>query len=167
MSAEKIDITDLRNPVLTDIQHAARAAAEANPVRLTEAAVLSAAQAATGLSDFGDDDFRVRLGLWLKGTREDANLSAAGRAGIFMDAVRYASNRLKVEDLVKRHPDPQDKRGVLVRLTDAGRARVDEAFGDLIDRERHLLASLSPDQRRSLADLLRSLLIPFDADPGG
>ena len=35
------------------------------------------------------------------------------------------------------------------------------------DRERHLLASLSPDQRRSLADLLRSLLIPFDADPGG
>ena len=76
-------------------------------------------------------------------------------------------DRLESAGLVKRHPDPQDKRGVLVRLTDAGRARVDEAFGDLIDRERHLLASLSPDQRRSLADLLRSLLIPFDADPGG
>lgn len=76
-------------------------------------------------------------------------------------------DRLESAGLVKRHPDPQDKRGVLVRLTGAGRARVDEAFTDLIDRERHLLASLSPDQRRSLADLLRSLLIPFDADPAG
>jgi hypothetical protein len=104
VSAEKIDITDMRNPVLTPLQQAALAAAEANPVPLTEAAVLGAAQAATGLSDFGDDDFRVRLGLWLKGTRDDANLSAAGRAGIFMDCVRYASNRLRVEDLVKRHP---------------------------------------------------------------
>ena len=108
MSAEKIDITDLRNPILTDMQRAALAAAEANPVPLTEEAVLGAAQAATGLSDFGDDDFRVRLRLWLKGTQDDANLSAAGRAGVFMDCVRYASNRLKVEDLVKRHPEILD-----------------------------------------------------------
>ncbi|HEX4507570.1 MAG TPA: sulfotransferase [Alphaproteobacteria bacterium] len=108
MSAEKIDIADLKDPVLTDIQRAALAAAEANPVPLTEAAVLGAAQAATGLSDFGDDGFRVRLRLWLKGTAEDPNLSAAGRAGIFMDSVRYASNRLRVEDLVKRHPEILD-----------------------------------------------------------
>jgi hypothetical protein len=108
VSAEKIDIADLKDPVLTDIQRAALAAAEANPVPLTEAAVLGAAQAATGLSDFGDDGFRVRLRLWLKGTAEDPNLSAAGRAGIFMDSVRYASNRLRVEDLVKRHPEILD-----------------------------------------------------------
>jgi hypothetical protein len=105
VSAETIDIADLKDPVLTDIQRAALAAAEANPVALTEEAVLGAARAATGLDDFGDDDFRARLGLWLKCTRDDANLSAAGRAGIFMDSVRYASNRLKVEDLVKRHPE--------------------------------------------------------------
>jgi hypothetical protein len=108
MTQEKIDITDLRNPVLTPLQEQALAAAASHPVPLTEEAVLEAAKAQTGLSDFGPDDFRVRLGLWLKCTRDDPNLSAAGRAGIFMDAVRYAANRLRIEDLVKRHPEILD-----------------------------------------------------------
>lgn len=74
-------------------------------------------------------------------------------------------DRLESAGLVRRSPDPQDKRGVLVRLTDAGRTRVDAAFADLVDRERELLGSLSPDDRRTLASLLRSLLVPFDTDP--
>jgi DNA-binding MarR family transcriptional regulator len=74
-------------------------------------------------------------------------------------------DRLESAGLVKRHPDPQDKRGVLVRLTDVGRTRVDAAFDDLLARERHLLASLSPGDRDALAGLLRSLLVPFDTDP--
>ena len=74
-------------------------------------------------------------------------------------------DRLESAGLVRRSPDPQDKRGVLVRLTDAGRTRVDAAFADLVDRERELLGSLSPGDRRTLASLLRSLLVPFDTDP--
>ncbi len=74
-------------------------------------------------------------------------------------------DRLESHGLVQRHPDPQDKRGVLVRLTDAGRTRVDAAFDDLLGRERELLASLSHAEQSSLAGLLRSLLVPFDADP--
>jgi DNA-binding MarR family transcriptional regulator len=74
-------------------------------------------------------------------------------------------DRLESTGLVRRSPDPQDKRGVLVRLTDAGRTRVDAAFDDLVDRERDLLGSLTDDDRRTLAGLLRSLLVPFDTDP--
>jgi len=74
-------------------------------------------------------------------------------------------DRLEAFRLVRRSPDPQDKRGVLVRLTEAGRTRVDAAFADLVERERELLGSLSPDDRRTLAGLLRSLLGPFDAEP--
>jgi DNA-binding MarR family transcriptional regulator len=74
-------------------------------------------------------------------------------------------DRLESAGLVRRNPDPQDKRGVLVRLTDAGRTRVDTAFDDLIGRERDLLGSLTADDRQTLAELLRSLLVPFDADP--
>lgn len=74
-------------------------------------------------------------------------------------------DRLESAGLVRRSPDPQDKRGVIVRLTDSGRTRVDAAFDDLLDRERDLLASLSEDDRRTLAGLLRSLLVPFDTDP--
>jgi hypothetical protein len=50
-------------------------------------------------------------------------------------------------------------------LTDAGRLRVDATFDDLVERERGLLGSLTSDDRRTLAGLLRSLLVPFDADP--
>lgn len=71
-------------------------------------------------------------------------------------------DRLAAAGLVERHPDPQDKRGVLVRLTGAGMTRVDAAFADLLEREQAILDSLSPDQRDALADLLRTLLIPFD-----
>jgi DNA-binding MarR family transcriptional regulator len=68
---------------------------------------------------------------------------------------------------VRREPDPRDRRGVLVTLSERGRAVVDAAFTDLLDREQALLAALGEDQRQLLADLLRTLLAPFDADDRG
>jgi DNA-binding MarR family transcriptional regulator len=72
-------------------------------------------------------------------------------------------DRLADSGLVFREPDPRDRRGVLVTLSERGREVVDAAFTDLLDREQALLASLPADQRRVLADLLRTLLAPFDA----
>jgi DNA-binding MarR family transcriptional regulator len=72
-------------------------------------------------------------------------------------------DRLAEAGLVSRHPDPQDKRGVLVALTARGRAVVDAALEDLLHRERELLNGLDRTQRRDLAALLRVLLAPFDA----
>jgi len=72
-------------------------------------------------------------------------------------------DRLAAADLVYREPDPSDRRGVLVTLSERGRSVVDAALTDLLDRERALLAALSDDQRSVLADLLRTLLVPFDA----
>jgi DNA-binding MarR family transcriptional regulator len=66
--------------------------------------------------------------------------------------------------LVRRQPDPQDKRGVLVTLTAAGQATVDAALSDLLTSEWALLENLSAAQRGVLADLLRVLLAPLDAD---
>ncbi|GII64627.1 MarR family transcriptional regulator [Sphaerisporangium krabiense] len=71
-------------------------------------------------------------------------------------------DRLAAARLVRRRPDPEDRRGVLVSLTDLGRERVDAAFADLLRRERELLKSLDGDAQRTLAGLLRTLLIPFD-----
>ena len=64
---------------------------------------------------------------------------------------------------VRRRPDPQDKRGVLVTLTGTGQERVDAALADLLERERVLLAGLSTAERQHLADTMRILLAPFDA----
>lgn len=108
MTSEKLRIDDLAHPVLTEMQKQALAYAEANPVSLTPAAVLSAAQTATGLSDFGSDDFRPRLELWLKSCDEDKGLSAAGRGGVFQQAVNYATQRLYLEDLIRRNPEIEE-----------------------------------------------------------
>src|SRR5215470_7204880 len=72
-------------------------------------------------------------------------------------------DRLAAEGLVRREPDPRDKRGVLVALTEQGVARADAALADLLRRERVLLAGLDDGERQHLADLMRILLAPFDA----
>jgi DNA-binding MarR family transcriptional regulator len=74
-------------------------------------------------------------------------------------------DRLETRGLVRRLPDPSDRRGVLVRLTAAGRTTVDGALEGLLTRERELLAGLDPDQQRQLAGLLRTLVLPFEATP--
>jgi DNA-binding MarR family transcriptional regulator len=71
-------------------------------------------------------------------------------------------DRLADADLVRREPDPSDRRGVLVTLTDRGRERVDAALADLLHSERALLTGLDRRERRQLADLMRTLLAPFD-----
>ncbi len=72
-------------------------------------------------------------------------------------------DRLEQAGLVRREPDPRDKRGVLVTLTAAGREQVDAALADLLQAERALLAGLPAERRGMLADLLRALLAPLDA----
>ena len=72
-------------------------------------------------------------------------------------------DRLTTRGFVERSPDPNDRRGVIVALTEAGRETVDAALADLLSRERELLARLSERDRSVLASLLRELLEPFDA----
>ena len=101
-------ITDLANPALTSAQQAAIDAAGKAPLSLTEDVVLAAARRTTGLSDFGADDFRSRLRVWLQAADEDAELNALGRATLFGNCVRVLANRLRLEDLLKRHPEIHD-----------------------------------------------------------
>lgn len=70
-------------------------------------------------------------------------------------------DRLAARGLVERLPDPDDRRGVLVRLTPEGNETVDGAFEALLTAESALLADLPQRDRRRLAQLLRPLLIPF------
>ena len=70
-------------------------------------------------------------------------------------------DRLAARGLVERHPDPDDRRGVIVRLTADGKAAVDGAVEALLAAEAGLLADLSARDRAKLAGLLRALLAPF------
>ncbi len=105
MSDRIIRIADLARPELTAAQRAAIARAAAAPVTLSEEAVLAAAVRQTGLSEFGSDDFRPRLRVWLRAVDEDDRLGPVGRLGLWAQCVRFLSNRLRLEDLVRRHPE--------------------------------------------------------------
>lgn len=70
-------------------------------------------------------------------------------------------DRLVKRGFVRRSPDPTDRRGVRVELTDSGKRAVDGAFVDLLKREHALLESLTTGKRAELADLLRTLMGQF------
>ena len=62
---------------------------------------------------------------------------------------------------MERFPDPDDRRGVIVRLTAEGKAAVDGAFEALLDAERGCWPTCPTRDRSQLAALLRTLLAPF------
>ena len=70
-------------------------------------------------------------------------------------------DRLAARGYVERYPDPEDRRGVIVRLTAEGKTAVDAAFGALLEAEKALLAELPAKEQKKLAALLRALLAPF------
>jgi hypothetical protein len=107
--AARISIDDLCDPQLSDAHRQAIAAAEANPVSLTEEAVLAAARKATGLSDFGPDDFHARLRRLIDEWNGDTRAFALKRAFLLDYATRYATNRLLIQDILKRHPEIHDE----------------------------------------------------------
>jgi DNA-binding MarR family transcriptional regulator len=66
-------------------------------------------------------------------------------------------DRLEQAGLITRAPDPDDRRGTLITLTDAGRELIDSVTEAHLENERRLLSSLGEDEQRELADLLRKL----------
>jgi Sulfotransferase family len=108
VAAEQIRIDDLKEPVLSDSQRAALAYCETLDTTLSVAAVLDAAVEATGLEDFGPDDFRERLGRWLSECDDDPDRTGLGRLSLFNDCVRYASTRLEIRAFLEKHPEVEN-----------------------------------------------------------
>lgn len=73
-----------------------------------------------------------------------------------------AIDRLDRRGLVERVPNPADRRGNLVRLTDEGRDAIDRAIELQQDVELRLVAPLDDAEIGQLTDLLRRLLVAAD-----
>ena len=67
-------------------------------------------------------------------------------------------DRLERAGLVVRRPDPKDRRGKLIVLTDPGKRLIDEAIGRHVANEERLLLSLTKDEQETLDALLRKLI---------
>ena len=71
-------------------------------------------------------------------------------------------DRLERRGLVRCLPDPDDRRGVIVELTDEGARLVDEAVAAVAESDRQLLARLDADEIAQLQALLKKLLASLE-----
>ncbi|WP_406126464.1 MarR family winged helix-turn-helix transcriptional regulator [Streptomyces sp. NBC_00989] len=67
-------------------------------------------------------------------------------------------DKLERAGLLRRSPDPHDRRGLQVTLTEKGLTLIDEAVGSGLATQTAALSGLTPEQATQLADLLRKLL---------
>lgn len=75
-------------------------------------------------------------------------------------------DRLEQAGLIRREPDHDDRRGVLIELTDKGRRLVDAVTPAHLDNERRLLSGLTDAEQRRLAGLLRKLGLSLERSAG-
>lgn len=71
-------------------------------------------------------------------------------------------DRMEARGLVTRKPSPDDRRAVIVELTEPGLEMVDAAFTALLDIEHHVLEALTDTDQPALANMLRVLTRQFE-----
>lgn len=69
----------------------------------------------------------------------------------------YRLKRLEAAGLIRRVPSTEDRRSLIVELTDEGKAVTTAAFVEDMQLENSWLAALTPDERQVLTGLLRKL----------
>ena len=75
-------------------------------------------------------------------------------------------DRLEEAGLVRRLPDPNDRRAVVVELTEEGVRRWDTAASVAGRREAFLASALTKPEQRQLNGLLRKLMLAFEEREG-
>ena len=110
--------------------------------------------AADALSAVGahKDHFVVLAALVEFGPASQADLSR--RTRIFKSDLVSVLNDLETDRLVRRAPDPDDKRRNVITVTAAGKRRLTELTGILDDVNDHFMAPLSAAERTQLFALL-------------
>ena len=122
------------------------------------------------LAEFGLDhsDYKVLGSLSQAG---DPHRSTPGKLARRLDLSSGAmTNRLdglEKAELLRRLPDPEDRRGVLVELTAKGRETYQRAVGVQAKKEELITSALSAREKKQLNSLLRRLMREFERREGG
>ena len=86
--------------------------------------------------------------------------------GLTTGAMTNRLDKLEAAGLIRRLRDPDDRRGVIVELTEAGQRLWEESVGTQAQKEALVAAALDEDEKRALNDLLRRLIHAFEAFHG-
>jgi DNA-binding MarR family transcriptional regulator len=74
-------------------------------------------------------------------------------------------DKLEAAGYIERLPDPEDRRGLKIKMTTEGRTAIDAAVRAGLDAQDERLAVLDADERRRLDELLRKLHTAFEDQP--
>ena len=100
-------------------------------------------------------------------TRTDDNRMSAGELSrslmLSSGAMTNRLDQLEKAELIRRVPDPKDRRGVHVELTPKGRATIDGAVTEQAAKEIDVLSVLTPAELTKLNQLLRKVLTSLEA----
>ena len=106
--SEAIHIDDLarpRVPRLLRVANGLGAPFAGSLLRLDEAVLLDRARRQAGFDDFGDDTFREPLSVLVRSLEEEARLTPFGRFGARQLLQGLLVTRLRLQELLKRHPE--------------------------------------------------------------
>jgi DNA-binding MarR family transcriptional regulator len=108
-------------------------------------------------------DFKVLGALRWRGKpyRRSAG-DLAKRSDLTSGAMTSRLDQLEEEGLVRRLRDPDDRRGVLVELTEKGQKRHHEAIGVQAQKEALLAEALSEHEMEQLNGLLRRVMLTLE-----
>jgi DNA-binding MarR family transcriptional regulator len=87
----------------------------------------------------------------------------ARRADLTSGAMTSRLDALEKEGLVRRLRDPDDRRSVLVELTDKGREKHEQTMGIQAQKEALLAEALTEREKEQLNSLLRRVMITLEA----
>jgi DNA-binding MarR family transcriptional regulator len=122
------------------------------------------------LSDFDLDYAEYRL-LGLLTREGEVYRSSPGKLARVMElssgAMTNRLDRLEKAELVRRLPDPKDRRGIQVELTEKGKRLYEDAIGVQARKESLVAAALTNSEKKQLNALLRRLMIEFERAEGG
>ncbi len=78
--------------------------------------------------------------------------------------ITHRIDRLEEAKLVKRIPDPNDRRGTLITLTDKGLILIEQAVEAHVANAHRIVRVLDESERKSLVGLLRKLVLSFEQE---
>ena len=102
---DPLRIDDLRKPLLSDGQRAARDYVANLDLTLDAEQLMQQARDRARCDDFGDPGFRARLDATIDAVEADTGLEGIGRLAVRQRTLRLLTSRLLVEDLVRRRPE--------------------------------------------------------------
>lgn len=105
-------------------------------------------------------EYDVLAALRRQGTPYRMPVTELAKASLLTSgAMTTRVDQLEKKGLVCREPDPADRRSVLIRLTKAGRALVNEGFSARLAAASSSLDELTQTERRTIEHGLRKLLL--------